>query len=321
MYKPHGLLLTALALLLTLLSAPARCADLGGIPLLDDLPKTPQEFSRRMQAFPSMTGYARDGEMITGGVQLISYGEKIPLGPAPNTPWARPLAGGPLKVVIIAPTLLAFDTAEVERRLDCQVRHVNMPDQYYAAKAYPEALKGYFSDTALQALQGDVDVILADPNVRFLTPQVADAIMKKVAGGTGLVLLGVARYGGGGQWGYWLPVSKIPAWEALSKTMLKSADMVQGGKHDYILNHTVTSKDGIFHGIPFELLPAHNLVRMDPAEGTEVLAQDGKVPLALGRKIDQGRVALLSWGSYPGCFPFAEDNIPPRIREYQDYYA
>ncbi|MHB9026333.1 MAG: beta-galactosidase [Armatimonadota bacterium] len=320
MNKLYVLLLAAVALSLALIPSPARCADMGGVPLLDDLPKTPQEFARKMQAFPSLTSFARDGEMVTGGVQLISYGEKIPVGPAPHTPWARPLAGGPLKVVIISPTLNSYDTAEIERRLDCQVKHVHLPDQYYACKTYPEALHGYFSDMALKALQGDVDVILADPNVRFLSPQVAEAIMKKVSGGTGLVLNGVARWGGGGQWGYWLPGSKISTWEGLSKTMLKSANMA-GGRHNYIANHAVTSKDGLFHGIPFELLSAHYLVSMEPAAGTDILVQDGQVPMALGRQIDKGRVALLSWGSYSGCFPFAEDNIPPRIREYQDYYA
>ena len=60
---------------------------------------------------------------------------------------------------------------------------------------------------------------------------------------------------------------------------------------------------------------------MEPADGVEVLARDGALPMVLGGRVGQGRIALPTWASFMGGFPFAEDNRPPQIREYQDYYA
>ena len=142
-----------------------------------------------------MAGFARDGETFNGGQQIVALGDRVPVGPATHTDWARPLAGGPLRVVIISPTSYSFDTAEVERRLDAVVRHIHLPDQYGASKAHPEALAGFFSDEALRVLRPEADVLLADPSVRLLSPAVAEAIMRKVENGCGLVLLGVVALG------------------------------------------------------------------------------------------------------------------------------
>jgi hypothetical protein len=273
-----------------------------------------------MQSEPSMTGFARDAETIDAGLQIVATGDRVPLGPAPHTDWARPLAGGRLRVIVISPTPYSFDTAEVERRLDADVRHIHLPDQYGACKQYPEALAGFFSSEALRVLRSEADVILADPSVRFLSPAVAEAIMKKVEGGCGLVLLGVARWGGGGAYGYWMADSPVETWRRLGKQLLRSVDG-GGGQHHYLDTHTVTSPEGLWDGIPFELLPAHNLVRMEPADGVQVLARDGKLPMVLGARAGRGRIALAAWASYMGGFPFAEDNRLPRVRQYQDYYA
>ena len=296
------------------------CRTLGDVPILSELPKTPAEYVRRMQAEPSMAGFARDGETINGGLQIVALGDQVPLGPAPHTDWARPLAGGRLRVIVISPTAYSFDTAEVQRRLDADVRHIHLPDQYGACKQYPEALAGFFSAEALRVLRSEADVILADPSVRFLSPAVAEAIAKKVEGGCGLVLLGVARWGGGGAYGYWLADSPIETWQRLGKQLLRSVDG-GGGKHHYLEAHKVVSPEGLLDGIPFELLPAHNLVRMEPADGVRVLARDGELPMVLGARVGRGRIALAAWASYMGGFPFAEDNRVPRVRQYQDYYA
>ncbi len=318
--------LTLALMLAFLLSAAAAVAadgsaTLAGVPVLTGAPATSSEFIRLMSQHPSMAGFARDGEVITGGVQVIALGEKLPLGPAPHTPWAKPLAGGPLRVIMISTTANNFDMAEVERRLDCQVLHIHLPDQYYAARQHPAAVQGYFSERALETLRKDADVILADPVVRVLSPEVAEAILRKVQGGCGLVWLPVARWGGGGQFGYWPTAPEMaPAWQELAAAIIKSAEG-GSGKHSYLDQHQVTSAEGFFDGIPWELLPAHYLVPMEPTPEATVLAQDGNVPLAIGGPVGQGRAVALTWGSYMGCFPLQEDNKPPKISQYQEYYA
>lgn len=310
-----------LVLSLSVAGAAGEKPTLAGIPILDQAPSSVPDLSRAFQAFPDMSAFARDGEVIDTGMQSLVYGENVPIGPAAATPWAKPLRGGPLKLVIIAQTANCWDMAEVQRRLDCQVRHIHLPDQYWAAKAYPEAVNGYYSAQALKTLAQDADVILADPIVRVLNAEVAAAILAKVQSGCGLVLLPVARWGGGGQYGYWPAVAKEQAWKDLSAALVKSADPQQGGQHNYIATHSVTSVDGLFDALPWSLMPAHNLVGLEPSATAQVLAKDGDAALAVGGLIGKGRGVMLPWGSYMGCFPLAEDNKPAKIDQYQEYYA
>lgn len=167
--------------------APAFAAGekptLAGVPILDQAPSCPAELVRALQAYPDMAALARDAEAIDTGLQPLVYGEQLPLGPAPVTPWAKPLPGGPLRLVFIGQTNNCYDLAEVQRRVDCQVRFIHLPDQYYFAKTYPEAAAGYYSTQALRTLEHEADVILAEPLVRILSPQVAAAIQRKVQAG------------------------------------------------------------------------------------------------------------------------------------------
>ena len=291
-------------------------ATLAGVPILDQAPSCPAELVRALQAYPDMAALARDAEAIDTGLQPLVYGEHLPLGPAPATPWAKPLPGGPLKLVFIGQTNNCYDLAEVQRRVDCQVRFIHLPDQYYFAKTYPEAVAGYYSTQALATLEHEADVILADPLVRILSPQVAAAIQRKVQAGCGLVLLPVARWGGGGQFGYWPTTEKMDAWKELFAALVKSAAPAR-----LVSQHAVTSTDGLWDGVPWSLLPAHHLVGLVPAETATVLAKDGELSLAVGGPVGKGRAVLLPWGTYMGCFPLAEDNQPVKIRDYQEYYA
>lgn len=318
-------LLTLVALLvltgLTVSGAAAPGELVPGVPILDRAPSSPAELRAALSAYPELAAFSRDGEVIDTGLQAMVYGEDFPVGPAPATPWAKPLPGGPLKLVMIGQTNNCYDLAEVQRRLDCQVRFVHLPDQYYFAKAYPEALAGYYSTQALKALEPEADVILADSLVRVLSPAVAEAIARKVEAGCGLVINPVARWGGGGQWGYWPAHEQGEPWREFFARVIGSADTRQGGKHNYLDLHSVTSEAGFFDGLPWPLLPAHYLVSMAPAEGATVRAQDGEIPLVIGGPVGRGRVVVPTWGSYTGCFPLQEDNVPAKIDQYQEYYA
>ena len=184
----RGLYSTLILLLVSVAAVRAaeERATLAGVPILDQAPSCPAELVRALQAYPDMAALARDAEAIDTGLQTLVYGEHLPLGPAPATPWAKPLPGGPLKLVFIGQTNNCYDLAEVQRRVDCQVRFIHLPDQYYFAKTYPEAVAGYYSTQALATLEHEADVILADPLVRILSPQVAAAIQRKVQAGCGL---------------------------------------------------------------------------------------------------------------------------------------
>ncbi len=312
--------LTLLAGLTTAWAADAP-ATLAGVPVLDKAPSSPAELVRALRDYPELSAFSRNAEVIDTGIQTMIYGEDFPVGPAAATPWAKPLPGGPLKLVIIGQSANCFDLAEVQRRVDCQVRFVHLPDQYYFAKAHPEAVAGYYSSQALKALAQDADVILADSLVRILSPEVVTAITEKVQAGCGLVMSPVIRWGGGGQWGYWPAVEEGAPWKEFSASLVKSADPLQGGQHNYIALHSVTSEPGFFDGLPWTLLPAHNLIGMEAADTATVLAQDGDVPLAVGGPVGKGRAVYLAWGSYMGCFPLAEDNKPAKIDQYQEYYS
>src|SRR5262245_51385285 len=80
--------------------AETRSEPIGGVPVLDSLPSSPAELQQRVPD-PELANFVRNAELVIGGVQSFTLGERIPLGPADHTPWARPLAGGPLRVTVI----------------------------------------------------------------------------------------------------------------------------------------------------------------------------------------------------------------------------
>ena len=302
-------------LLATAVPAAETAAELCGVPVLVRAPASPVELRVALQSCPGMSAFARDGEVIDNGLQTLVYGERLPLGPAPATPWAKPLPGRPLKLVFIGQTANCYDLAEVQRRLDCEVRFIHLPDQYYFGKTYPEALAGHYSAEAIKTLAADADAIVADPLVRLLSPEAARAIQQKVESGCGLVLFPVARWGGGGQFGYWPSTEQGGPWKDWLAKLVASAAPTRR-----LDQHVVVSTEGLWDGVPWPLLPAHWVADLAPA-AAKVLAKDNGVSLAVGGTLGKGRVILLPWGTYMGGFPLAEDNKPAKVRDYQEYYA
>jgi len=68
------------------------------------------------------------------------------------------------------------------------------------------------------------------------------------------------------------------------------------GAQAYVDAHRVTSADGLFDGVPFDLLPAANIFRIEPAGDVKVAAKDGDLNLALQGQLGRGR-----WSSCRGC--------------------
>ena len=298
----------------------AERATLAGLPVLDELPSTTPDSKRRALKFPTLTTLASQGVGIYGGLTELLLGDRHPLGPAPHTPWAKPLRDGKLRVIAISTVRNNYDLGEIERRLDCEVYHLKVLPQYHYPKQYPETFKGYLADRARAVLKRDADVILVAPNIRLLPEDVSRALLKKVEDGCGMVVIGGGRYGGGQQYAYWLLKDKIACWKEVSDRLAQNVDM-RYKKFVTIDQHEVTSPKGLLDGIPWELLPAHHLFRMEAAPGAEVLARDKGEVLAIGGKWGAGRALLLPWASWWGAFPIAEDNQVPRVTPYHEYYA
>ena len=298
----------------------AERATLAGLPVLDELPCTTPEFKRRAQDFPTLTSLASQGVGIYGGLTELMLADRHPLGPAPHTPWAKPLRGGKLRVIAVSTVRTNGDIGEIERRLDCEVYHLKVLQQYHYPKQYPEAFKGYLADRARAVLKRDADVILVEPNIRLLPEDVSQALLRKVENGCGMVVIGGGRYGGGQQYGYWLIKDKIACCKEVSDSLAQNVDL-RYKKFATIDEHEITSSRGLFDGIPWEFLPAHHLFRMEAASGADVLARDKGEVLAIGGRWGEGRVVLLPWACWQGAFPIAEDNRVPPITPYHDYYA
>ena len=305
------------------------CATLGaerdrplldGVPVLHELPATTPEFKRRVQQYPSLTSLASAGVGIYGGLTELLLGDTQPLGSAEHMPWARPLPSGALRLTTVSTVRNNYDLGEIERRLDCRVRHIQVLRQYHYPQQYPEAFSGFLADRALETVEKHADVFLVSQNIRLLPEAVSTALLAKVEAGAGLVLIGGARYGGGHQYGYWPLHDKIACWEAVSKHLVTDVDMGYK-KFVTIEQHDVAGPDGLFDGIPWQLMPAHHVFSMKPSERADVLARDGDQPLAIGGMWGKGRVVLLNWVSAYGAFPTAEDNQVPGVRDYHEYYA
>ena len=90
-------------------------AFVEGIPVLDELPATTAEFKRRVRDFPSLTSIAAEGSGIYAGRTQLLLGDRIPIGPAPHTPWAKPLPAGKLNVIAVSTIHSNYDLPEIER--------------------------------------------------------------------------------------------------------------------------------------------------------------------------------------------------------------
>ncbi|MDP6115844.1 MAG: beta-galactosidase [Planctomycetota bacterium] len=293
-------------------------AFVEGIPVLDELPATTAEFKRRVRDFPSLTSIAAEGSGIYAGRTQLLLGDRIPIGPAPHTPWAKPLPAGKLNVIAVSTIHSNYDLPEIERRLDCNLYHMQVLQQYYNPKKYPEAFEGFLAEQALKTLERDADVILAAPNIRLFPERVSKKIAEKVRAGTGLVFMSGARYGGGNQYGYWAIKDKIETWKQISDAVAKEVDL---GYKKFVSAEEHKVAGTLFHGVPFSLLPTHHMFHLKAAPGAEVLAADAGHPLAVGGRYGKGKVVLLNWATERGAFPVAEDNRVPLLKNYDEYYA
>ena len=109
--------------------------------------------------------------------------------------WAKPLDGGPLRILFIAPYFSLGDVAELASRLDMQ--YETAPLWTASSVGYDPASLTYLpeggaGDLVLSRLQDQLRkrwdvIVLANLNTEILPEEVLSLILAKVAGGTGLV--------------------------------------------------------------------------------------------------------------------------------------
>ncbi|OQB33844.1 MAG: Beta-galactosidase [Candidatus Hydrogenedentes bacterium ADurb.Bin170] len=127
---------------------------------------------------------------------LPSYGKKaVPVPAGTAQPWGKPLAGGAVKVLLVAPQHTLQDAAELKKRLDVDCRVVPLWDAEHAG--YDPIAYGTISSAETDAevfsrlekeLRQPADVlILANFNISLLPERILSEVLFKVSQGTGLL--------------------------------------------------------------------------------------------------------------------------------------
>ncbi|MDY0165069.1 MAG: beta-galactosidase trimerization domain-containing protein [Thermoguttaceae bacterium] len=125
----------------------------------------------------------------------------------PHVAWAKPLAGGPVRLLVVGPRWEQRETVELAQRLDLEYQTVSVsaPDSLlnpgslylygsYEIYGYPRRNETDVIFEMADKLRAENDcVILTGFQPKLMPDQVRDELVEKVRGGTGLVLLGAAK--------------------------------------------------------------------------------------------------------------------------------
>jgi len=114
--------------------------------------------------------------------------------PSPHVAWGKPLDGGAIDVLFVAPRFTLRDIAELAQRLELKYDVVPVWDaQHLAGEAAPEALSVDTAGRLHSELEAAHDVIvMGNFDLSILPPDLLEGVVAHVASGGGLVL---ARYG------------------------------------------------------------------------------------------------------------------------------
>ncbi len=192
--------------------------------------------------------------------------------------WAKPLAGGKLRIIALTPFQSYRELAELVGKIDgelhttlvtAQSRPANSSGDYFGLLTEAD-----IADNINALLQEEADVILlAGMNVDKLTPAQRQEILRKVENGCGLVVIGCS--------------GKSPDIAAILP--LKPTDI-----HNYPKLPPRKKQEGFLStALPWYLLPVTTCLPC-AADG-EVYAQIGSYPYVAIRDYGRGRVAALPW--------------------------
>ena len=300
------------ALLLLVLSSLAGAAPVAAAPsgaaLVWNVPGDIPEMMAACKDIPALYSFARNSEWLDCGYQAVLLGNKLPIGPAPHIPWARPYAKGPLKVLAICSFAGdpgdAAQLAQVARELDCDMRFILVADApvHFEGQKDEAYRLGYLAEQARTALKEDYDVILLaygsySPGFGYpltgpiFPDDVYQKILEKTRVGTGLVFVGSNM---GGWW-----IDKTPLLEACPATM------VGGGRRVPVPEVKAGPDLKFLEGTAVNDLPLHKdgtppyvawaCYDWKPRAGARVAATESDKPLVVAGQYGQGRTVLLGW--------------------------
>ncbi|HRU06591.1 MAG TPA: hypothetical protein P5137_12555, partial [Candidatus Brocadiia bacterium] len=223
----------------------------------------------------------------------------------PHVRWAKPLAGGRLKVLVLTSCLTGREAAELAQRLDMDLIWVTAGSQQeldgiaylFNTPTRKDAryLVAHMNANIKQALAGPCDAIVIGglPGDIF-SDEVVALMRKKVSEGAGLVSVSPTK--GSDKFYELLPVER------------ETHRRLRLGAWQSVKPHYLTT------GVPFEALPATDYVNYK-AKG-ETVAVAAKKPLVIVQDgPDKGRVAVLAYntgwqgsGAYmSGITPWVEE--------------
>jgi len=225
----------------------------------------------------------------------------------PHTRWAKPLAGGPLRVLFLTPYFTQRDVVELSQRLSLDARVVSFLTSRWDLPERPSTDE--YLELVRRELAGELDAIVIDrPFVlsarrhgsehysgATLAPDILDAIRAKIAAGTGLILFSHGR----------LPAS----WEG---AVLDSPGRIRAGPGaiQIVRPHFAAAC------IPFRAFASLSLPAFE-CEAEPVLAVNKRAFLA---EASHGKGRILVFGhSRNGVVPPAR--TPPSFRHWDYYHA
>jgi len=230
----------------------------------------------------------------------------------PHVRWARPLAGGPLRALIVNDLLTGRETVELAQRLEMDYDAPTISTAYAIGKASGMFMADVSVDWALDNMralleENTYDVILVGGMSAELYPDdVVAMILDQVRAGAGLVWANPNR-------------CSEELWQALPLGKMESLSRPEHPWRGEAEHYLTT-------GIPWEALPPTEVCRYTDANGADVLARAGQYPLLAVKDLGEGRVVGLgyntSWqgpGTYSnGLTPWIQ--FAPTKFDYWEYY-
>ena len=298
-------------------------------------------FSHNFKAFPALfdiecRAYAENGALLAIfneplglGASTISYrmlpqenrpGKTAPeidlqkfdnSRQTPHIEWAKPLAGGKIRMIALTPYTSYREVAELAQRLDVEILST-----LFVAQGRPQNATGDYFGLLSEAdinhnindlLQKEADVILlAGVNLEKLTPGQRQEILRKVENGCGLILTGSA--------GQHPDIKELVPFKPSTQRNYPRSVPVR------VVNHFMTTT------VPWNLIPATTCV---PYENRgEMLVKVGNYPYLAVSRHGKGMIVQLSYicsggegRMVSGLTPQLDYPLPKSLfHEYQEIY-
>lgn len=326
-------------LLFLMLAGPLAPAGAEPRPPVLKLPAFPEELITYCRSDSSLSDFARHGEVLTSGLQILLLGSSVPIADMPHVDWARPYYRGRIKILAFLEAPHYREIAAIYRGLDCELSIVQMPPGNWFESIRQQLYQGYSAVLARKALQQPCDVIFLCSGLssgpKNLPPDIQTMILEKVKNGAGLVLNGCTEVGGGHPVVFWP--------ENTSFAEVSLAKAAGGRVRLNPLGFSVLER-GLVDGIPFSLFPPIFALPLQMSPSVKMALNGGKTPptwqyndkpvppppvategpdtpLVITGRYGQGKVVSTGWATNAG-FPVVDLNDRGLgILRYEEYFV